>query len=481
MSDIEPLVFISYSWTSERHKGVVKDIADRLLDAGVEVIIDIYDLKEGDDRFKFMEQMVTRPDVTHVLVVSDRSYVEKANHRKKGGVGTESQIISKEVYNTVVDSKFIPLIFEFDESGEALLPAFFVSRIGIDFSTPEAQNLNWEQLVRRLYGKPLHRKPEKGAQPAYLTEVESSASFLHFKFRNLKSALEEGRLAASSLRREYIDLCISKAEELRVRTPQSDDQDAFADAVISDYVTLKGVRNAFVDWVVIEWSINRDSPHVEILVETLERLLEIAARSPELNQWHESWFEAERIFVYETFIYTTAALLKLKADRALREIFDHSYLRPPSSSYGDAFCRFDHFCHNSNVLNGKLAPPGKRLFSPVAALIKKNADRSDVTYQQLMEADLLAFTAACVDDRARWFPNLLHYASTGEPFPLFLRAARQKDFGRLVAILGEDDVEKLKKRVGEGYQRMGINHHESSFHLQDVIFRGLSPDKWASL
>jgi hypothetical protein len=50
-------------------------------------------LKEGHDKYVFMEKMVTDPSVTHVPVICDRIYAEKADARK-AGVGTESQIMS---------------------------------------------------------------------------------------------------------------------------------------------------------------------------------------------------------------------------------------------------------------------------------------------------------------------------------------------------------------------------------------------------
>src|SRR4051794_25682809 len=101
-----PKIFISYSWTSPGHPALVKQWADRLIADGVEVLLDIYDLREGDDKYAYMERMVTEPTVTHVLLFSDKVYAEKANSRK-GGVGTESQIISKEVYEKVQQSKFL--------------------------------------------------------------------------------------------------------------------------------------------------------------------------------------------------------------------------------------------------------------------------------------------------------------------------------------------------------------------------------------
>jgi hypothetical protein len=154
-------VFISYSWSSVAHQGLVREWAERLASDGVNVLLDLYDLKEGHDKYAFMERMVTDSKVTHVLVVCDRKYAEKANART-AGVGTESQIISKEVYEKVEQSKFIPIVCEFDDEGNPFLPTFLKSRIWIDFSTPEAVNENWERLIRLLYGKPLHEKPSFG-------------------------------------------------------------------------------------------------------------------------------------------------------------------------------------------------------------------------------------------------------------------------------------------------------------------------------
>src|ERR1700676_816899 len=109
---MKPKVFISYSWTSQSHQEFVISCAERLIADEVDVVLDVYELKEGHDKYAFMERMVTDKSVTHVLVFCDKVYAEKADARK-AGVGTESQIISKEIYEKVDQAKFIPLICEF--------------------------------------------------------------------------------------------------------------------------------------------------------------------------------------------------------------------------------------------------------------------------------------------------------------------------------------------------------------------------------
>lgn len=141
---MQPKVFISYSWSSEEHKARIRGWADRLLSDGIDVILDIFELKEGDDKHAFMERMVTDKSVTHVLVICDKTYAEKADSRE-GGVGTESQIISSEIYAKVTQEKFVPIVCECSEDGEPYLPTFLKSRIRIDFSSFEKENSNWEQ------------------------------------------------------------------------------------------------------------------------------------------------------------------------------------------------------------------------------------------------------------------------------------------------------------------------------------------------
>ena len=111
--DDNPKVFISYSWSGVEHQEVVLNLAEKLMFDGVNVLLDQWDLKEGQDKYVFMEQMVTDPEVSKVLVISDKKYAIKADNRA-GGVGTESQIISNEIYTKVKQEKFIPIVTEYE-------------------------------------------------------------------------------------------------------------------------------------------------------------------------------------------------------------------------------------------------------------------------------------------------------------------------------------------------------------------------------
>src|ERR1035437_7153068 len=108
-----PKTFISYSWSSTSHEGWVLDLATALRESGVDVVLDKWDLKEGHDVVAFMERMGKDAGIEKVIMVFDRRYVEKANGRT-GGVGTEAQIITSQIYERSDQDKFIGVIAEVD-------------------------------------------------------------------------------------------------------------------------------------------------------------------------------------------------------------------------------------------------------------------------------------------------------------------------------------------------------------------------------
>ena len=103
-------VFISYSWTSSEHQTRVLDLAKSLRHDGIDVVLDKWDLEAGQDKFSFMETMVTDESIDRVLMILDRGYMEKADARE-GGVGTETQIITPKLYTEAKSIKFLPIVF----------------------------------------------------------------------------------------------------------------------------------------------------------------------------------------------------------------------------------------------------------------------------------------------------------------------------------------------------------------------------------
>ncbi len=157
-----PKVFISYSWSSEKHKDWVLGFAHALITAGVDVVFDRWVLNPGCDKYFFMEKCFSDPDIQKVLIICDKSYKIKADSRK-GGVGDETLIISPEMYGNESQEKFIGVVVEMDESGDPCLPIYLRSRMYIDLHDRELEGDNFKDLVRNIYGKPSLKKPQLGS------------------------------------------------------------------------------------------------------------------------------------------------------------------------------------------------------------------------------------------------------------------------------------------------------------------------------
>lgn len=451
---IQPKVFISYSWSSKTHQQHIKDMAERLAADGVETVIDIYDLKEGDDKNHYMERMVQDETVTHVLVICDKKYSEKADLRKDG-VGVESIIISQEIYSSVSQSKFIPLIFEYKESGEPYTPIFLKSRIYIDFSTPEKENDNWERLIRLLYGKPEFTKP-----PVYLEQDTSKPTYeIHAKFLTLKSAVLNQKQNLKECRRQFLDVCRAHCVSLQVLTlPTTED---FAAEVLQIHKELIPVRDAITDWVLLEGD-TQGEDFSQSLLHFMEVMLAIRSRPKNISSYNDIWFLPHQIFAYETFLYILAALIKIEAFQHVHTLLHTSYLLPDHiTSLGMEFANYSEFYVNSDFLQSKLSSENYRLYSPGAELVKKSATRGDISFDELKQADLVALMISFITPKTFWYPQMLLYAGHYEKYPLFTRAIQHRGFKNISIITGVSDSQLLAQKLREGEAERNTNrwHH----------------------
>ncbi|WP_372052859.1 toll/interleukin-1 receptor domain-containing protein (plasmid) [Tistrella mobilis] len=155
-----PTVFISYSHDSDAHKEWVYQLACRLVENGVEVVLDQWNIQLGSNIFKFMENGLTNSD--RVLVVCTDNYNHKSNEGV-GGVGYEKNILTAELFSSQDTNKFIPCIR--DVSTKFKTPVYLGGRTYIDFTEGGNFDSNLTQLLHELFAIPLKPKPILGKSP----------------------------------------------------------------------------------------------------------------------------------------------------------------------------------------------------------------------------------------------------------------------------------------------------------------------------
>ena len=184
--DVPPKIFISYRWSSPEHQDWVLRLAVSLRESGIDAYLDKWHLKEGQDTLAFMESMVSDPAMKKVLLICDAGYVERADSREGGGVGTEAQIISAKVYSDTGQDKFAAIVIDLDETGEPLLPAYISTRLYFDMSTPDAEAVKFEKIIRWVFDEPFHILPSIGPKPIFDSKTYTTASPL-FRIDNTRS------------------------------------------------------------------------------------------------------------------------------------------------------------------------------------------------------------------------------------------------------------------------------------------------------
>lgn len=472
MLDNSPKVFISYSWSSEGYRDLVRSYAERLVGDGVDVVLDQWDLSEGQDVYVFMEKAVADSSLTHVLIFSDRMYKDKADARVMG-VGVESQIISKEIYEKTDQKKFLPIICEKTSDGEPCLPVFLQSRVWIDFSTPEAANENWDKLLRAIYGKPLFEKPQLGKPPSYFEEDKTRAALPTIgQWQTLMDALRNSKPTLPLCRQEFVAGVVDFADRLRLREDPGG-ADKLEERVLGDLHTMLPLRDQIVNWLVAE-SIITDSVSLEpVLIDLLERLLSLKYRPPEVTRWNGEWFDAHGIFVSEMFLYIIAVLIKFDRPELISALFKSQYLLPESEAINNNdFVAFTEFRGYSRILINRNQRLESRRLDPLADLIQERATINEFPFHDLMQADLLAFLVSMLSQEHPWYPGTMVFAGrSGIRFSLFVRAARHQDFKRLQTITGVASADDLRAKFTEGYEKHGVERWSDLRFWSDVSFR----------
>ncbi len=471
-----PKLFMSYSWTSEAHCKWVLDLATQLRESGIDVILDIWELKEGDDKYVFMEKAVTDGEIKKVAIISDRMYALKADGRE-GGVGTETQIISKELYEKVKQDKFVAIVAEKDEDGDPCLPTYFKSRIYIDLTDVDRFSGEFERLVRWVYDKPLNVKPELGQAPFYVKEEGAVSLGTDVVFRKaLEGVRTGGRIAAGTLE-EYFELFSRNLERFRIR----DNEGEFDDAVVKNIDQFFPYLGQFIELCNMASTYSYSEETAESFRKLFESLLPFTDRTPDVNQWNPWDWDNFRFIVHELFLYAIALFVKTKRFEFANRLLTESYYLPTLgvNSATGSMARFTVFRGGMESLDRRNKRLNLRRFSLRADLIEQRCKKTGVKFEHLMQADFILYIRSVHDILSEvdptlyakyWWPYTLLYAERMRgPFEVFVRARSKAYFDRLTPLLGpasRDDLIALLANIINKYKDLQPRWEYHSVDLQ---------------
>jgi hypothetical protein len=475
-----PKIFITYSWTSDDHVEWVIKLAERLLGDGVDVVLDQWDLKEGHDKYAFMEQMVTDPTVTRVLAICDKVYAEKANERR-GGVGTESQIISREVYEKVIQEKFVALVREKDDSGAPYLPVFFRSRIYIDFCSEEGFEEAYDQLLRCLFGRPERKKPPLGDPPPYLFKEEVTHVKTAGRFQRLKDAVDKSKPYVDALLNDYLESFLNALRDFRISCDGPAESE-FDEKVLASVTSFLPYRDSFLEFAdFVARFMDREHTY-DAVFDFFESLLPFKERPVTENSWYEPSTDNYRFIAYELFLYWLATLIQNKRYTAATRFIEDTYhyteyfgggrwIAKGVSAFNCRIWSLDEYRNTHRNLN---------TLSVTAVELKQRAKGPKVSFRDLCQIDLILFIRPFFPEPGAagdWWPCLLPYVYNDYvgwgAFELFAKAGSKRGLIPLQHLL---KVKSLPDLVGQFetmfqnqvYQRL-VGHYRWRVDIAQLV------------
>ena len=440
-----PKLFVSYCWSTPDHEQWVVDLASELSQSGVEVILDKWDLREGHDAVAFMEKMVTDPTITKVLIVCDKAYADKADGRK-GGVGTETQIISREVYERTDQGKFVAVVAQRDDAGKPYLPTYYRSRIYIDLSESDRYAENFERLVRWIFDKPIYVKPEIGKPPSFITDADATTLGTSALAKRAIEGVRNDKGYAKGALDEYLENFTQNVERFRLNTKAGKLDELIVnaiDATSPSKTEFLQVLGAFIQY-------GGKGSTAKAVHRFFEALLTYYFRPDGQNSWNELEFDHFKFFTHELFLYTLAAYIRAEEYDSANNLLTEPYYLPKNVDRGRSTTEsFSIVRDHLRSLDYRNQHQKLNRLSLRADLLEQRSKSSGVPFRHVMQADFVCFMRAELSGD-RWWPETLLYATHHYgPFELFARATSKAHLSKILPLLGATSLATIKAKLEE--------------------------------
>lgn len=460
-----PVVFISYSWTTSEHENWVYELAERLRASdGIDVKLDKWDLKEGYDKYAFMERMVTSPEIDKVLVICDKGYQEKANDNR-GGVGTEKLLITPEVMENVEQNKIIPIIAERDENGNAYMPTFLKSRIYIDMSDIETYEDNYDKLIRILLNAPLYRKPPLGKRRVF----EDQESVNYYKsnniLRQMHKAADTNPQKLKSLAVTFVDNFFEDLEQLSINHSDLDKNEP-DEKVIEKINASLPLRDSFIETVKL--LSDNEQIDIEWIVDFFERIYSFTEFRDQ-GVFNKLQFDQYKFLITELLLYTCAVLFNGVKYKLLSELISTIFFFETKNGPregGITYLRF--YLRSLEYRNERL---NLRKVSLHAQILVERINNKFINKQVLLDTDLMLFyLTGLIKNREsldRWFPVTYIYRPEEEQIKLLTKLKSKRRADIALELFGVRHIEELKRLIAD-YSHADDYRYRSGERIPDI-------------
>ena len=458
-----PKVFLSYARTNSEYADSIVEFASTLRDDGIDASVDEWDLRPGNDIYHFMESKI-KSEADFVLLMINDEFTKKANDRK-GGVGAETQMISKELYENVEQRRIIPIIWRCDGEGDVKLPTIVESRYYIDLSSDEKFGENYEFLLRTLFDKPKNPKNEIGKMPEWINDTNNHFTKTKTIIKRFDNQVEQHPEKFNYLIEDFFNEYFEYLKMFKIEFTTQDTVAVSKEIYksIEEYGTLKNDLVLFLEKM---FKVARyEKIDSEIIIEFLSNIRSLLSGS---NQYSLVTFD---FMLREIFLYFIAYALKYKNYTFIADLLyspyyfeDHAYTGKDTKHFVDLDVRGRIYTDDILGISFK-ADNGNPFITPLGELLVRRLPPK-LKEEFFVDADLLCCYVSYMNKdrfgRKEWFPFTYIYKQS-DSIDYFTRLTSKKHFNKIKEVFDADSVDEFKEKV--------ISTHDTGLYRREVRFR----------
>lgn len=435
MDTIDSKVFISYCWSTPEHESFVIGLAEDLVSSGVDVVIDKWDLKDGQDSLSFMESMVNDDSIKKVLIISDKSYADKANNRK-GGVGTETQIISPEIYASAKQTRFVVVTTQKDEEGHHYVPTFYKGRIFIDMTDSSLHTEGFDKILRWIYDKPVYVKPELGKKPSFLDENKYTVLGTSSYCSRAMDAIRGGKSTSLGCFDEYLSTLTTNLERLRYKFTREDDSDEEFLKNIDEFIPS---RNEFINLVSLVARYNLGVDFSKRLHSFFQDAIVYYYTPENIRSYNDYDYDNYKFIIHELYLYSVAIYLKSERFDDCSILFENFYI-PIKIRFGDKpLTDYTTVQQHIGIFEWRNQHRNLGRLSLHADKLKERCHSLPVNFTDINQADFVCYVKSVsmlTSIYPSWWPVTLLYVRSRHPFEIFAKATSKIYFDKIKKLIG---------------------------------------------
>jgi hypothetical protein len=303
-------------------------------------------------------------------------------------------------------------------------------RLYIDLSSLETYSYEYEKLLRNLFSRPIHVKPELGKPPPHLFDDDAIPTKTSKIIRNMKEFSRTNPRILRSLSKEFIEEFIHLLEAYRIK--YSEESDISYDKLVLESIDkMLPIRDDFISFVELYCN-NKEELDPSLFEDFFEKLLEFTG--PKKNALYAQIdFDNYRFLSWELFLYFVTIFLHHKEFSLLAKIINKDFIFKQGHKVDDE--RYAIFCHAIKSINDIR---GKKLI-----------ERKNIIYDEtkLVTTDLILYNLAPFN-HTRWYPYVyLQNSMIDFDFEPFSRLKSKSYCEKIMPLFGVDRISDLREMI----------------------------------